>query len=159
VPEFIPTHQLESRKVERGTIGATARMLNRLAEHWFRQMIAWSYQWRGYIVLYDRHFLFEFATRSIDTHRYNLRLSDRFHLWCVHHLYPRPDLVIFLDAPPEVLLSRKGEWATEHLERHSLALLEQGKNMANFIRVDATQPLDKVYADVSEHILRFATST
>jgi thymidylate kinase len=72
--------------------------------------------------------------------------------------YLKPDLVLFLDAPPEVLYARKGESTLEHLESRRNAIPEQGKKMDNFIVVDATQPLTKVFADVSQYILEFHAS-
>src|SRR2546428_6679542 len=39
----------------------SARLVNRVADEWYRQLLAWSYQLRGHIVLYDRHFRFDFS--------------------------------------------------------------------------------------------------
>ena len=108
-PEFISTHHPAHRTVQRGKIGTTARLLNRLAEACFRQMISWIYQLRGYIVLYDRHFLFDAAPGSNSSQVQKQPLDSRIYYWLLSHLYPRPELVIFLDAPPEVLLERKQE--------------------------------------------------
>ena len=38
-----------------------ASFLNRLAEAWWRQLLSVLYRARGYILIYDRHFLFEAA--------------------------------------------------------------------------------------------------
>ncbi len=157
-PETIRTHHLDSRELSRGKLAASARLLNRVAEEWFRQIVAWYYQFQGHIVLYDRHFVFEFATQNLATQPQHLRLSDRLHLWFLQHVYPRPDLTIFLDAPVEVLLSRKREWSVDHLESHRAAFLAQGEKMANFVCIDAAQPLEQVYAEVSEQIRQFAAA-
>ncbi len=157
-PETISTHHLDSRELSRGKLAATARLLNRVAEEWFRQFVAWYYQLQGYIVLYDRHFVFEFATQNPTTQPQHLRLSDRLHLWSLQHIYPRPDLTIFLDALVEVLLSRKQEWSVDHLQSHRAAFLAQGEKMADFVRIDAAQPLEQVYAEVSEQIRQFAAA-
>ncbi len=146
------THQIENRQVKRGKIAATARLLSRLAEECFRQTISWVYQLRGYIVLYDRHFLFEYASQSVNTQIPRRRLSDRVHLWFLHHVYPQPDLTILLDAPPEVLRSRKNGCTLEHLEREREAYIQQGKKMSNCVLIDATQPLENILADVSQLI-------
>ncbi len=151
-PEFISNHELEYRGVKRSKIGATVRMLNRMAEECYRQVMAWSYQIRGYIVLYDRHFVFEYTPK---VQKQNQRLSDRIHLWFLEHLYPHPDLVFFLDAPIEVLLSRKRDYPKDHLQNHRQALREQAKEMANVVRIDAGQSLDSVYEEVSEHIIHY----
>lgn len=135
----------------RGVAWATARLLNRLAEQWFRQLVAWSYQMRGYTVLYDRHFTLDFGVPSPKT----LRLDQRIHWWCLEHLYPRPDLVILLDAPGEVLFARKGESTIAELNRRRALLLQQGARLRAFVAVDATQPLEAVYAEVARHIVAF----
>lgn len=155
-PETIQTHHLDARELSRGKLAVSARLLNRMAEEWFRQIVAWYYQLRGYIVLYDRHFVFEFATQNLADQPQPMRLSDQLHLWSLQHVYPQPDLTIFLDAPVEVLLSRKQEWSAAHLEHHRAAFLAQGEKMAHFVRIDAAQPLEQVYAEVSEQIRQFA---
>jgi thymidylate kinase len=145
-------NRLEYRDVKRGRLAVTARLLHRLAEEWFRQIVSWSYQLRGYAVLYDRHFLFEFARQWDESQRERKRLTDRIHLWIMYHLYPRPDLIIFLDAPPQVLMQRKSEWPLEHLCRYQEAFLRQGERMPGFVRVDASRTVEQVYADVCEHV-------
>ena len=133
-------------------VRAGARLANRLADAWFRQGLSWYYQLRGRVVLYDRHFVFDFAPEitagSPDS------WEKRLHRWCLTHLYPSPDLVIFLDAPGEVLFARKGELTVAELERRRQGFLRQGERLPNFVRVDATRPLDVVYQDVADHVLR-----
>ncbi len=145
---------VEHQPVRRGRLGAALSLLNRLAEEWYRQLVAWSYQLRGNLVLFDRHFLFEHAAHARELRKQQLRLSDRVHLWTLYKLYPRPDLVVFLDAPTEVLLQRKQEWAAQRLEQHRREVLELGALMPAFVRVDATQPLDDVVSEVIAAIER-----
>lgn len=138
-----------------GRIRAAARLANRLLEEWYRQVVSWTYQLRGYVVLYDRHFLFDFAPEmlpggSADT------LEQRLHWRALDGLYPRPDLVIFLDAPGDVLFSRKGESSAAELERRRQAFLGQAARFPHFVRVDATRPLAEVYAEITAHVLRLA---
>jgi thymidylate kinase len=121
----------------RGKIFATLRLLNRLAEEWFRQIISWSYQLRGYIVIYDRHFIFEHASKPSGTQNHNPRLTERFHRWLLDHCYPKPDIVIYLDAPPEELFSRKGETTIEYLQMCRERFLSHREKIANFRQVDA----------------------
>ena len=156
--DSISTHQLEERNVERGKIWTTARVFNRLAEEWYRQFVVWSHQLRGHIVLCDRHFTFEFATKRMESRQAELPIMERFHLWCLYNLYPQPGLVLFLDAPPELLLQRKQEWTLAHLQRHRTAMLELGQQMTNFVCIDASQAIDRVYADVNEHMIRYLTT-
>lgn len=135
-----------SRKPRVATaVWALGRLVNRLAEEWFRQCLSWIYQARGYIVLYDRHFLFDFSLDQVDPAEQSF--DDRLHRWFLTRFYPRPDLVIYLDAPAEVLFARKKEKSTEELERRRRAFIRQGTWMPHFVQIDATQPLLKVYSD------------
>lgn len=134
---------------------AAARLTNRLLEEWYRQFVSGWYQLRGYVVLYDRHFLFDYAPEIMAGQRETL--EQRLHRWSLTYCYPRPDLVIFLDAPGAVLFARKGELSPEELERRRQAFLRQGERVPNFVRVDATRPLDQVHDEVLAHVLRAAS--
>lgn len=141
---------------KRSVLRASLRLLNRLAEEWYRQYLSWKYRRAGYIVIYDRHFQFDFEPAGAGQKQE--RLPDRLHRWLLARCYPRPDLVIFLDAPADVLYARKGEATLEYLAARRAAFLQQGRTMPNFIRVDATQSLEQVYAEVIGHIFRFRES-
>jgi hypothetical protein len=140
---------------KRGKVFATVRLLNRLAEEWFRQLISWSYQLRGYIIIYDRHFIFDHVPGNTDPHIRKERLTYRIHGWLLNHLFPKPNMVIFLDASPEVLYNRKGETTLEYLQMCREAFLNKGERMVNFKRIDAFRPLDNVCAEVKDHIMQF----
>ncbi|MGH7455127.1 MAG: hypothetical protein ACRENG_27480, partial [bacterium] len=138
-----------------GKLRAILRLLNRLAEEWYRQWLSWKYQNKGRIVVYDRHFQFDFERDNGKHDGERRRWSDRLHRWCLANLYPKPSLVIYLDAPAEVLFARKGETTLEWLESRRQAFLRQGRQTPNFVRIDATQPLATVHAEVVDHIMRF----
>ncbi|HKW62496.1 MAG TPA: hypothetical protein VJN89_08135 [Candidatus Acidoferrum sp.] len=129
-----------------GWLWAIGRLINRLLEEWYRQILSWSFQLRGYAVVYDRHFLYDFTLEGIDGE--NQPVDKRIHRWFLENLYPRPYLTIYLDAPAEVLFARKGEKTLAELERRRQAFLQLGHTVRNFVRVDATRPLDVVYAEV-----------
>ncbi len=63
-------------------------------------------------------------------------------------LMPQPDQVIFLDAAPAVLLSRKQEVSAESLERSRTIYLRLAHAHPRFRVVDASRPLADVVADV-----------
>ena len=149
-----PAPNASIRSTKRWDVFSLVRLLNRMADEYFRQIISWIYLLRGYIVLYDRHFIFEIA-HKIDDRPHHWPVADRIHYWFLNNLYPKPNLVIFLDAPPEVLFSRKNEWPLEYLQKWSDIYLEHGKTYANFIRVDAAQPLDKVHEEVAYQVMQF----
>jgi thymidylate kinase len=67
----------------------------------------------------------------------------------LRHLYPRPDVVVMLDAPAEVLLARKGEGTVDDLERRRRDYLALQSQIERFVIVDATADVDQVYRDVA----------
>jgi thymidylate kinase len=129
----------------RGAIWSLLSMLNRIAEEWYRQALSAWYQLRGYTVIYDRYYFFDYEYDPAQ----RMRFSDWFHRWLLAVFYPAPDIVIFLDAPADVLFARKAEWDLVWLENRRASFLRQGAKHKNFICIDATQPLELVYAQVA----------
>jgi thymidylate kinase len=156
--DHIPSRYNEYSLVKRGPIWSTARLINRLAEAYYRQLVSVSYQLRGYVVLYDRYFLFDAAPYVVNSQVQKQSPLDRLYYLILSQLYPKPTLSIFLNAPGEVLYARKKEATPEYLNRQRGAYLEQGKKMENFVQVDATQPLDKVLEEVTQQIKEFYES-
>jgi thymidylate kinase len=143
----VSLHSLESRKVERGKLLSAARLVNRVAEETMRQLISWGSQIAGRLVIYDRHFFFDYWHASPGSKPH---LSDRLHLWFLRWMYPKPDVVIFLDAPSEVLLERKHEVPAGYLEKRRAAILDAGRHVRRFEVVDASRSFDEVLGDVIE---------
>ena len=140
---------------QRGPIWAAARLLNRLVEEWVRQLIVWRKRWNGSIVLCDRHFALDFSARRLEPRTSTPRLTDRIHKWLLAHAYPQPDLVIFLDAPAELLFERKGEATLEYLSNRQDYFSRLGEVWPNFAVVDATNQVETVVADVTSVIEEF----
>jgi thymidylate kinase len=152
-----PSSRPLARRALRGAWTALA-LANRLAEEWYRQLRTWSYVRRGVVVVFDRHFFSDYHAHDIagDGAR---GLDRRLHGFLLSRVYPKPSLVVYLDAPPEVLLARKGEGTLESLERRRRDYLELAAETDHFVRVDASQPLDDVARDVAAAIESFAAST
>ncbi|MDQ3146147.1 MAG: hypothetical protein M3R01_04320, partial [Actinomycetota bacterium] len=138
--------------VRRG-LRSTLRLGNRLAEEWWRQGIAWRAMRRGEVVVFDRHFFADY--HAYDIAGTDLPLSRRLHGFLLAHAYPKPDLVIYLDAPPEVLLARKGEGTIEALARRRQDYLSLAAVTTSFEVVDATRTLDEVTSEVIALIRAF----
>lgn len=155
-PAFLSTHHTAHRQQKRGGLGTIFRTCNRFAEAWYRQIVSWRFQLQGNLVLYDRYILFDMAPNP--GQEVQQPLVERLFYWVLAHFYPRPDMIIFLEASPEILFSRKQEVPAEYLARKTESILEQGQKMRNFIRVDASQSVDEVYADVTRHIMQFHSS-
>jgi thymidylate kinase len=130
---------------------AMAKLANRMAEEWYRQAVAGWYQRRGRIVVFDRHYLADFAAHDMDRSA-RLPVERRLHGWMLRRFYPEPDLVVFLDAPPETLLARKGEGTLEDLCRRRRDYLAVRDIARRFVVVDADQPLDAVVAAVEDEL-------
>jgi thymidylate kinase len=140
-----------TRPARRGVlreIRSGLRLANWIAEEWFRQGVAWMHQRRGAVVLFDRHFFCDYYANDIIGRRPGRPWTSRVHGLMLERLYPRPDLVILLDAPAEVLFARKGEGTLESLERMRQDYLALAPVVARFRSVDATQPVDVVVAEV-----------
>ena len=134
---------------------AALRMVNLMAEEWFRQMIVWMYMLRGYHVLFDRHFYFDYYDHDIANTDPKRPLSSRLHGFMLQKLYPRPDFVIFLDAPSEVLFARKPERTIDILESKRQEYVRLREVMKDFAVVDVSQPVDTVVRQVCDLIANF----
>ena len=116
-----------------------------LAVNWW---LAW---WRDLrrssrrgVVLFDRYH----ADLLVDPRRY--RYGGPMSLArLASSLMPRPDLVIYLDAPAEVLLARKQEVPLEALERGRAAYLALAARDGGIRVIDASRPLEVVLDEVA----------
>ena len=149
-----PAPKSKGKKAITG-IKSSLRTANTLAEEWFRQAVVMYYQRRGFIVLLDRHFLFDYYFHHIFQVDKQLPLSDRLHGILLDRFYPRPDLVICLDAPAQVLYARKAEASLDLLEKRRQEYLQLGDIVKDFAVVDASRPLEQVLADVSRLICEY----
>jgi thymidylate kinase len=141
-------------KRARRSVRSTLRLANQLAEESYRNVLAWRYLRRGSIVLFDRHYFSDYY--AYDIANGGTPLSRRVHGWALRRVYPRPDLVVYLDAPAHVLLARKGEGTVEALERRRGDYLQLADVTPNFEVIDAARPLEDVAADLVRLISRFS---
>jgi len=105
---------------------------------------------RDGIVIFDRYY----HDILVDSQRYRLQAP----LWLtrlISKTIPSPDLWILLDAPPEVLQSRKQEVSFEETKRQRNEYLYLIKHLHNGVVVDASQLPDLVAESATKHILDF----
>jgi thymidylate kinase len=152
-PHVDPATLPKASRRRGGWIRASLRFANRSAEEWYRQFVAWSYIRRGDVVLFDRHFVFEYEPGSGAEDEASW---DRLHRWCIDALYPRPDLVIYLDAPAEVLFARCQEYSIPYLAKRRESFLRQRDRVENFVTVDVTEPTEIVEREAIREILSYA---
>jgi thymidylate kinase len=129
-------------------------MANWIAEEWYRQAIAAVHQRRGRVVVFDRHFFCDYYAHDV-VDRPGRSLASRVHGFNLRRLYPRPDLVVLLDAPATVLHARKGEGTVESIEARRREYLGQAGLFRRFAVVDASQPTEAVVAEVRSRIVEF----
>jgi len=105
---------------------------------------------RGGLVLIDRYY-YDFF---VDQRRYRLRVSPTL-VRLGNCLLKKPDLVLLLDAPAEMLQRRKQEVPLTETERQCLAYRQLVQQLPNGRTVDASQPADQVGANLTRAILDF----
>jgi len=103
---------------------------------------------RGGLVLIDRYY-YDFF---VDQRRYRLRVPPVF-VRLGYSFLKKPDLVVLLDAPAEVLQKRKREVAPAETERQCRAYRALVQGLGNGRVIDATQPPEKVGADICRAVL------
>lgn len=131
---------------------STARMLVWILEEWLRQAVAWRHSRAGHLVVFDRHFLADYYHSDIEPRSGRRGAVSALHGWMLQHAYPKPELVICLDAPGSVLFARKPESSQEWLEERRRQYLRLADALPAFVVVDADRPLDEVFADVVDAI-------
>lgn len=128
-----------------GGVRRSLRLLAWMSEEWYRAIVVQKHVRDGLLVICDRHFVCDFYAADIAP-RPGRPLLRRIHGWQLAHFYPRPDLVLVLDAPVEVLHARKQEDHVDVLARRRAEYLALPDNLPNVIVLDATQPLEAVIA-------------
>ncbi|HOC56602.1 MAG TPA: hypothetical protein PKI20_13350 [Verrucomicrobiota bacterium] len=105
---------------------------------------------RGGLVLVDR-FYFDFF---VDQRRYRLQVPQGI-VRLGYAFLKKPDLVVLLDAPAEVLQTRKQEVPLAETERQCHAYRTLVKSLGNGRIIRAAQPAEKVAEDLCRMILDY----
>jgi thymidylate kinase len=107
-----PKEESRAPRSRAGRIRETAFVLRNAIRSWTKLMPGYLAAWRGHIVLCDRHPIEVLAVKPRRTQP--ARAVERF---IAGHLTPRPDVMIVLDAPEEILLRRKSDHSRQQLEQ------------------------------------------
>jgi thymidylate kinase len=126
-----------------------------LLYHWLdfilgSQLLLRPILFRNSLVVVDRYFLDLF----VDPKRYRLNLPNWL-LKTAYRFIMKPDLVIVLEAPSEVLQQRKQEVPLDETERQRKAYLDLAKQLPNSHVIDASQALEQVVTDVKNIALTY----
>ena len=140
------------RPRSKSKIRAALRLVNRVAEESYREVLSLWCRARGSIVVFDRHFFADFYS---DISGAESQWSRRLHGKFLSRIYPKPDLVIYLDAPSELLYARKKEGTIESLDQQRRNYEKLRDTDLRFVSVDASRPLDSVVAEVAKVICHF----
>ena len=134
----------------RGTFASMVRAAYWLVYALLSQVVLRVVLARAALVMYDRHFV----DILVDTRRYRYGGPDWALQW-VWHLMPKPNLVILLDAPAEILQQRKQEVPLAVTARQRDAYLALVRNIPNGHVVDAGQSREAVTDQVARVVLRY----
>ncbi len=133
----------------RGGLFSVAKMLYLFADYWLGYVRGVrTATMRTGLVVFDRYF-------------YDILVDSRRILYggpkwlpkVLSHLLPRPEMVVLLNAAPEVLWSRKQEVPYEEVVRQQREYLEVARAIGDTVMIDAAQPLPEVVLQVREAIL------
>lgn len=134
----------------RRQVRSVLRAGNLMADETYRSIVVRRTERRGQVVLFDRHYYFDYHAHDIAGGP-GRSAGRRLHGWFLTHLLPKPDLVIYLEAPAEELRRRKGEGTADDLRRRQDDY-ERSFEGLHVVRIDATQPADAVTADAAAAI-------
>jgi hypothetical protein len=131
-------------KPPRGALSSLVKIWVWLLEEWYFNFFQ---EKKETLLVCDRYF----HDLLVDPKRYRFGAP----LWTaelVGKLMPRPRLWVLLNAPADVLQSRKQEVLPEETARQCHAYLAFVRKQREYAIVDASQPLENVIADVANVI-------
>lgn len=123
-----------------------------LAEEAYRFWVAHRQIRRGRVVIFDRHFFADLVAGDIRRNGTPRRLTRRIHVFMLQHVFPKPDLVVCLDAPAEILYARKPEGTIELVRRKREESLAAVRAFPHSLVIDATRPTDEVVNEIATTI-------
>ena len=120
-----------------------------LSTQWTGWLRGAYHQRRGRLVLFDRY-----AYDALLPTRFRYSRLGRARRWLLAHACPAPELVVFLDAPGEVLHARKGEKSVTLLESQRQAYRALLLRLPRAAVVDASREAEQVRPEVTAIIWR-----
>ena len=146
----LPTSRLLARlNGKRRTIVRGLATLNNLVEQGVRYRVGAYHRRRGRLVVFDRY-----SAGSLVTAQQDGALHKRLRRWALQLICPPPDIVVYLDAPAEVLYQRKREHSPELLERQRQRYMKILDGVARTAIIDAHSGPEEVRRRVAAVIWR-----
>ena len=125
-------------------IGRALNKLPTMIEHGMRLCIGAYHRRRGRLVVFDRYNLNVLATGQSGA-----PVRKRLRRAVMRKVYLPPDLVIYLDAPAEILYQRKGEHSPAVLEQQRQRFLQLLSGVRHSAVVNAMREPDQIRREVS----------
>jgi thymidylate kinase len=143
------TRPKHSSQLPAWALARAMRFVNNLAEQWYRYGTSYYHMIRGRLILFDRYVY----DGQLNGSR-KRSLKTRARRWLLSAAAPKPDLVVFLDAPGELLYARKGEHSPAILEQQRQHYLDLREHLPQMVVVDATRDAEQVRRSVTSLIWR-----
>jgi energy-coupling factor transporter ATP-binding protein EcfA2 len=133
-----PGNQPRKPVLARGLKQSSLSVL-RLGKNLLRAQLAWwlclrGWRQRGHLVLVDRYF-YNYYLDPVSVKYY----GPRWVLDCLTRFFPKPEIVITLSAPPEVLLQRKQELTEIEMRAQAVTLQKLQFPTRHVIAADAAE--------------------
>jgi thymidylate kinase len=121
-----------------------------LTKQWQRYAVSRHYRASGKLVIFDRY---SYDALLPSAQRPSLKGKlRRFRRWLLAYSCPPPNLILFLDAPGELLYSRKGERSPADLEAQRQQYLRLQSVLPQMVVVDASRGAESVRQEATNLI-------
>lgn len=132
-----------------GQIKSLLRMTLVIPEEFYRAKVVERMRREGTTVILDRDYFTDFFFHDIEApENQPLSLARKLHGVYLLRYYRKPDMIIFLEAPAEVLYARKQEGSLEELTQRQSEYRRLQDRFQNFQSVDACMAPQ----DITRHI-------
>ena len=148
------TQRRSVRKSIRRWLGGVHGLLQGTLHQLYLHLVARYLMFQGYVVVFDRHVALDYQL-TLDRAKQPFSLRRRVRWVLYRAVCPDPDLVVCLDAPPEVVFARKQELSLAMLEERRRQYRSLDGKVKHLAVVDASRDLDLVIHDVRHAVSDF----
>jgi thymidylate kinase len=110
-------------------------VLLRASEELYRLGLARTLARGGHLVILDRHPYLDYHQRRVRSDGGWMRWGDRVHALLLRHVYPKPERLVLLDAPAEILYARKPEGSLDDLRARRQEYLDLTERLPRNVRL------------------------
>jgi thymidylate kinase len=136
-------------KAPRGALVSMLKLAYMAADYWIGYLVTLRPQLvRSTLIVFDRYY----HDVLVDPRRYRYG-GPEWYARALARVLPKPDLWILLDAPAEVLQSRKQEVPFAESARQRDRYLDVATNLPNAVIIDASENIQNVVARVSAAVV------